>query len=467
MKQKENLLNKIYLGLDIIITLCALYSAYFVRNNVQVFGLNPLFSLEVYSYLPFLVIPIWGFAFSILGIHQKQSQYPRILFGYIQANLLGLLILLGFLYIFKYQDVSRTFLIGFVVLNILLLFLGRIFLLNVRKLFLKRDVDLIYVVIVGTGRYARRFASRLQKMSDYGYRVYGFISEHKEQSGNQMMGLPIIGSLDNLSDLLTKHVIDEVAFVAPTMDLRNLNSYSRVCSQQGVHARLVMNYLNSRILNIDTLDGVPILSFNNSPVNEFQLSIKRLIDVFISIFALIIIIPVIILISIAIKIETGGSFLFKQKRCGKNGRYFTLYKLRSMVINAEEKQNDFIKYNEMTGPVFKMKNDLRVTKVGKFIRKFSIDELPQFFNVLKGDMSLVGPRPPLPSEVENYKLRYRRRLSMRPGLSCLWQISGRNNIDFEKWMELDLDYIDNWSLWLDFKIILKTIPAVIFAKGAN
>jgi lipopolysaccharide/colanic/teichoic acid biosynthesis glycosyltransferase len=178
--------------------------------------------------------------------------------------------------------------------------------------------------------------------------------------------------------------------------------------------------------------------------------------------------PVFVIIAILIKISSGGPIFFKQLRCGLYGRKFVFYKFRTMIADAESKLKDLAKYNEMNGPVFKMTNDPRITRVGKWLRKFSIDELPQLWNVFKGDMSLVGPRPPLPSEVEQYDIWQRRRLSMRPGITCLWQARGRNKItDFTEWMRLDLEYIDTWSLLLDFKILIKTIPVVLFGTGAK
>jgi lipopolysaccharide/colanic/teichoic acid biosynthesis glycosyltransferase len=181
---------------------------------------------------------------------------------------------------------------------------------------------------------------------------------------------------------------------------------------------------------------------------------------------MIILSPILVATAIAIKIDSSGPILFRQKRVGLNGRNFTLYKFRSMVKNAEKMREQIEHLNEMSGPVFKIRDDPRLTKVGKFIRKFSIDELPQLFNVLKGDMSLVGIRPPISEEVKKYERWQRRRLSMKPGITCIWQVSGRNKVDFDQWMRMDLNYIDNWSLKLDFKLLLKTIPAVLFTKGA-
>ena len=177
--------------------------------------------------------------------------------------------------------------------------------------------------------------------------------------------------------------------------------------------------------------------------------------------------PVIAVVVLLIKLTEGGQVLYTQTRCGLNGRRFKLYKFRTMVEGAEDRKQDLLHLNEMSGPVFKLSSDPRVTNLGRFLRRFSLDELPQLWNVLRGDMSLVGPRPPIPAEVANYQRWQRRRLSMKPGLTCLWQISGRNQLDFDHWMQLDLEYIDHWSPWLDLKILAKTVPAVLSGRGAS
>jgi exopolysaccharide biosynthesis polyprenyl glycosylphosphotransferase len=215
------------------------------------------------------------------------------------------------------------------------------------------------------------------------------------------------------------------------------------------------------------LEDVPLLTFETVVAKEGQLFVKRIIDFVVSAVLLVLLAPVFIIVALAIKFNSKGPVLYRQTRVGLNGRKFTLYKFRTMFEGAEEKLTELEKLNEMGGPVFKMKKDPRITRLGRYLRKFSIDEFPQLFNVLVGHMSLVGPRPPIPEEVVQYEPWQRRRLSMRPGLTCIWQVSGRNKIDFDDWMKLDLKYLDNWSLWLDFTIIMKTIPVVFFGIGAS
>jgi len=243
-----------------------------------------------------------------------------------------------------------------------------------------------------------------------------------------------------------------------------------MCEELGIRTRVAMNIFNNRVarMEVEELEGIPFLTFTTTPSNETQLALKRALDVGISLLLLLLALPVIVVAALAIKLTSPGQVVFKQKRIGLNGRMFTLYKFRTMIADAHARREEVAYLNEMNGPAFKAKIDPRVTPVGRWLRKFSLDELPQLWNVLKGDMSLVGPRPPIPEEVAFYHRWHRRRLSMKPGLTCLWQIQGRNEIaDFDRWMQLDLQYIDNWSPSLDFKILLRTIPAVLSGKGAS
>jgi exopolysaccharide biosynthesis polyprenyl glycosylphosphotransferase len=210
----------------------------------------------------------------------------------------------------------------------------------------------------------------------------------------------------------------------------------------------------------------PAVVYSSVSDDRIQLALKKAIDWTGALIGLILSLPIALSAAVAIKLEDGGPIFFKQTRAGRNGRPFTMLKFRTMIANAEELKSRLMDKNEMSGPVFKMKNDPRITRIGSILRKTSIDELPQFLNVLKGDMSLVGPRPPLPKEVVQYDRWQRRKLAVKPGLTCLWQVNGRNNVDFEDWMKLDLEYIDNWSLWLDTKILVKTVPAVFRREGA-
>jgi exopolysaccharide biosynthesis polyprenyl glycosylphosphotransferase len=219
---------------------------------------------------------------------------------------------------------------------------------------------------------------------------------------------------------------------------------------------------------MEELEGIPLLTFTNTPGAPFPIFIKRLVDLTVSVAGLVVLSPLLLLAALLIKLSSQGPVLFRQTRCGLNGRHFTLLKFRTMYLGAEEKLDEVAHLNVVNGPAFKARRDPRVTPLGRFLRRLSIDELPQLANVLVGHMSLVGPRPPLPEEVTRYERWQLRRLSMKPGITGLWQVSGRAGLDdFNRWIALDLAYIDQWSLWLDCKIMLKTVPAVLLAQGAS
>ena len=333
------------------------------------------------------------------------------------------------------------------------------------------------VLIVGTNPAARALAESIRGHRYWGYRVLGFVANQSAgQAADEAGGeppdptaTPLLGTLDDLPQVLAGNVIDEVIFSVSRRDLDRFEDLVLALQEQGVLTRFALDFFphTQAKIRLEELDGVPLVTFSTSPNGTLSLAFKRLIDVALSALLLALAAPIVVFVATAIRISSQGAVLFRQTRCGLNGRRFTLYKFRTMVEDAEERRHEVAHLNEMDGPVFKARNDPRVTALGRFLRKFSLDELPQLWNVLKGDMSLVGPRPPIPEEVEQYQRWQRRRLAMRPGLTCLWQVSGRNQLDFEQWMRLDLQYIDSWSPWLDFKILAKTVPVVLSGRGAS
>ena len=279
--------------------------------------------------------------------------------------------------------------------------------------------------------------------------------------------------LQQLAQMLHEHSANGVIISARHTYFEQVENAIKTCELEGIEAWLVADFFGTQIsrAHFDELLGYPLLVFRTTPETSWQGIVKQLMDFFGALFLLVllIVIPVIPLIALAIKLTSPGPVFFHQQRSGLNGAPFTLYKFRTMVTNAEQFKSELEAMNEMRGPVFKVTNDPRVTPVGKFLRKYSLDELPQLFNVLRTEMSLVGPRPLPVDEVKRFEnLAHRRRLSVKPGLTCIWQISGRNQIcDFKDWVRLDLEYIDNWSLWLDLKILIRTIPAVLIGTGAK
>jgi len=322
------------------------------------------------------------------------------------------------------------------------------------------------VAVVGSGDLAEDVVERFASHPEWGYTFAGYILDDDAGSAE---GAPVIGRLAELGALLENVVLDEVVFAVPGERFSRVKDSARLCEEQGIEVRICVDLHTGGIASIALGDiaGLPALSFSTVPQNDLSLAAKRAFDVAISAAVLLLLAPLLAAVALAIWLDSPGSVLFRQRRVGLNGREFWLYKFRSMHRDAEAKLQELVAGNEASGPVFKMRHDPRVTRVGRFIRKASLDEFPQFWNVLRGEMSIVGPRPPLPQEVRQYKRWQRRRLSVKPGITCEWQVSGRSNIDFDRWMALDLQYIDNWSLWNDMRICARTIPAVLLARGAH
>ena len=351
---------------------------------------------------------------------------------------------------------------------------GRLF-LRVLLLSARRNgYNYRYLLVVGVGERASQIASKIEDKPELGYKIVGFVAENSDALGDQdgkVFGKwKVLGVLPKLRDILTNERVDEVIVCLP-MEARfsDITMIVQHARDLGIVVRLMPDMADGamlRNLHIEEFEDECVVTLFREQL-LMQLLMKRLIDTAISLIVLVLLLPVMVTVAILIKLTSPGPVLFVQNRVGMNQRRFRLYQFRSMVVDAEKRKLELVHLNERDGPVFKIENDPRTTRIGRFIRKTSIDELPQLFNVLSGEMSLVGPRPPLPEEVKRYEWLFRKRLSVKPGITCIWQISGRNNVSFDRWMEMDHEYIENWTLWLDLKILLQTIPAVVFSRGAS
>jgi len=331
-----------------------------------------------------------------------------------------------------------------------------------------------FLLVVGANDRACEIAGKIDEKAELGYKNVGFVAEtpqameewHKREHGNWKL----LGELGRLREILTEERVDEIIVCLPVdsrfSDITRIVQHAR---DLGIVVRLMPDFEDGtllRNLHIEEFEGEYVVTLFREQM-LLQLLFKRMLDAAISLAVLILLCPLMALVALLIKLTSPGPVLFVQNRVGMNQRQFKLYKFRSMVADAEERKFALAHLNERDGPAFKIENDPRITPIGRFLRKTSIDELPQLFNVLSGEMSLVGPRPPLPDEVKKYEWLFRKRLSVKPGITCIWQISGRNSVSFDRWMQMDHDYIENWSLLLDLKILLKTIPAVLFSRGAS
>src|SRR6266550_2048368 len=479
LKQKWRLIARVTYLVDLGLTSLAFFAAFFIRDLLMPL-IAPdkfptgLFPLQDYLKIYPVVLIIWSvllFSYHSYHSHRTLSLQREVLTVF-RVVAVGNVLLATLAYLLPLRQLSRAWFILFAVLSALLLVLEKIALRVMARYVRAKGLNYRTILIVGTGRRAIEVASLVEEHKYWGYKILGFVSDgHRLANG---WGLyRVYGTVPEIRTLLEKgefpEIVDEIVFAVTRKKLDEMKQIFLLCEELGIRARVAMNFFENRLarIEVEELEGIPFLTFTTTPSNETQLAAKRLLDVAISLMLLGLSAPVILVSAVAIKITSPGSVFFKQQRIGLNGRIFTLYKFRTMIADAHERLSEVSHLNEMTGPVFKAKGDPRITAVGRILRKFSLDELPQLWNVLKGDMSLVGPRPPIPEEVAAYHRWHRRRLSMKPGLTCLWQISGRNNIDFDRWMQLDLQYIDNWSPSLDFKILLRTIPAVLSGKGAS
>lgn len=424
---------------------------------------------EAYYAVMVGILPIWAFALFVSNTADFRSTTAQIGGRFVRAVAIGLVILLAGVFLLKLQFIARTFVVMFGVANVALLIIGRYALMETIALLRAKRVDGHRVVVIGCGQEAVAYASSIRSQPPWNVKLLGHVSVEGETSA--VAPQDTLERIENLHHLLDSTPVDEVLFAYPDLESELLANALHACDERGVDVLIPLpptlpQRARVEVANLEGFD-LPLLGLRRTPSGEVRIAAKRLLDIGGSLALLLAASPVMLLVALAIRLETKGPILFKQTRAGRNGRKFVMYKFRSMVVDAEARRAALAHLNEMSGPVFKIRRDPRITRVGAFIRKTSLDELPQLFNILFGDMSLVGPRPPLPSEVAQYKPWQRRRLSVKPGLTGLWQVSGRNNVDFEEWMALDLRYIDDWSLWLDVKILLRTLPAVLFKTGAS
>jgi exopolysaccharide biosynthesis polyprenyl glycosylphosphotransferase len=464
----------LYALADIILVALAFEAAYQTRLRLSFHG-SVERRFEIPSPVQALLLGFSGLVWISLGfwfdVYEKiDSGTPAVIIRETsRQTALGFVAVVLFEYFLR-LDLSRPFIAGFALFGWVFICLFRLNSAGLMR-YVRREFNGPYeIVVVGTGVRALRLAQLIEESEHDGARLRGFIADNDdpEQTSIQLGESYPVHPLSDLSRLLEKQVIDEVVFAVDSDKLAQLEDAFLFCDEDGVRTRLAIDFfphVNSKMY-LDRLGDAPLLTFSSTPHDEMRLVVKRSTDFAIALAGLILLAPFMALIAILIRITSPGPAIFRQERCGLNGRRFMFYKFRSMCDNAEELRASLEELNEKK-TVFKIQNDPRLTAIGRWLRKFSVDELPQLWNVLRGDMSLVGPRPPLPDEVRSYQRWQRRRLRMRPGLTCLWAISGRDAVDFDTWMKMDMQYIDQWSLALDWKILVRTIPRVLLGKGAS
>ncbi|MDD5348336.1 MAG: sugar transferase [Candidatus Omnitrophica bacterium] len=467
IKERVQLFRKLMIFGDLCIVAAAFFLGYILRDRVV-----DVYPLKDYLGLLPAVMTIWGVLLYSFGIYDsfRTKTSSEFIVLILRIAFIGFIVLGGVLYILKVPHISRNYLSFVFVYCAGLLIIEKIALMNVFRFFRRKGLNYRVLMIVGTGKRAEGFVSMIKEHKEWGLRIHGLIDEDPARKGQYVAGSRVIGSFDDFEHIIHNNVIDQVVFIVPRSWFAKIEPLVSLAEVEGIKISIAIDFFNFKISRAKQSDlyGFPLITFDSAPDKLWHLLAKRLMDVVLSGISLVVLAPVFLVIAVIIKATSDGPVFFSQKRVSLNNRIFTMYKFRTMVKDAEEQLGALLLHNQMKGPAFKMTNDPRLTPIGKFLRKHSLDELPQLWNVFKGNMSLVGPRPPLPSEVKDYLPWQRRKLSMRPGMTCIWQTSGRSSVNnVDEWMKMDLEYIDNWSLPLDLKLLLKTVPAVVFGTGAH
>lgn len=466
-----NRFTKIYrltvLLADFVLVICAFFIGIYLRNYVLAEKSSPVGYFEFPTLFVFTVL-MWWIVLLVIDAGEKKrfdSLRSELKIGILSTLIgLGFILSIGFLTKFYYpRSIIISFSICFICLWLFQKIIGyQIF----TKIFKGRKIP---ILIVGAGNRAIEFNKIILNDKGSGYKIIGFLDVREDAIGRKICGdSHVIGSFSQMPQILETYLIEEVFFVLEPRHFGFLDHLMGVCSEIGINYHLIYTsgQSNSCSAYPDSIGEIPCITYSRLPHSERFLFVKRLIDIVLSGLLLILLSPFLLIVATIIKLTSKGPIFFHWKVVGTGNRDFVGYKFRTMVEEAEEIKESLAAQNEMNGPVFKIKNDPRVTPVGKWLRRFSLDELPQLWSVLKGDMSLVGPRPPNRNELSRYEFWQRRKISFKPGITCLWQVNGRNKInDFNEWCKLDLKYIDNWSLWLDFKILLKTVLVVLRGTG--
>jgi exopolysaccharide biosynthesis polyprenyl glycosylphosphotransferase len=464
--RQQRSLRPVLIASDLLLVWAALEFAYFSRSLLP-FQRIFFLTFAVKAGLVFFAPAAWVGLGLWMGSYDRPVLEPL---GSITARAArqSLMLLLA-LVVYEYSqrlDLSRPFLVLLCIYAGFTTAVFRLLLDALARRYWTRLVLPSHLYVAGTGEAALRIGDLIEASAGFGLCLDGFLGDRSGEIG--LTRTYPVYPIDRFSERLRNSIVDEVIVAVEGHQLPGLEDFLLMCEEEGVRTRLSLDFFPHRrgSVSLERLGTAPLLTLSRTPSDEARLLLKRITDILASVLLLVCLSPLFGLVALAVRFTSTGPLIFKQIRCGLNGRRFTLYKFRTMVENAEELLSDVAHLNVKTVN-FKIPDDPRLTSVGRLLRKFSVDELPQLWNVLKGEMSLVGPRPAIPSEVEQYRRWQRRRLRMRPGLTCLWAVEGRDAVDFEEAMRLDLAYIDSWSLMQDWIIMFRTVPRVLTGKGAH
>ncbi len=464
MKRSELLFSSLLLPVDAAAIFGAFMLAYYVRIESGVLPVSSMLPLPRFAQMVLLITLVWLAIFALCGLYSLRSTRRGLTeFSRIAAAItIGMLTVIAVIFFWRVEFFSRLVIVFAFAASLLTVSLARVAVRMLQRSFFKYGIGVRRALVVGTGPTAQLIAHLLSS-GDRGYRVLGFVDPEPGRVFPQT-----IGSLRDVRALLQRLRPDELIDAEPSLPDAAKLELIQLAEDSGTEFRYVSNLteLETSRVAVAAIGGVPVMTVQHTPLDGWGRVLKRLMDLAISVLALPVVIVAYAVIALLVKRDSPGPVLFRHARVGRGGKEFTCYKFRSMVADAEARLPELQAQNEVSGPVFKMRNDPRVTKAGRWLRQTSLDELPQVFNVIKGEMSLVGPRPPLPTEVAQYNRAQRRRLTIKPGITGPWQVAGRSTIGFEEWVRLDVYYIQNWSLLLDLTILFKTVWVVLRRQGA-
>lgn len=471
MRRHARALLLVQLLLDFILINAAFALAYFVRYELRFPVTVAEANYVAYTeYVPISLLLSLG----LLAIYRIEGIYNYVrgrswleeLYGLLTATFTGIVIIVFVFFFFRPQYYSRLIYLYAGISIVILLTVERVVLRLILRKLRRRGLGVDRALVVGCGEIGRAIMRNVLAQPDLGYHIQGFLDDDVIRSS--IGTFPRLGALDDLTVILSRHPVDEVIITLPWDARDRIVEIMRTSEAFGARTKIVPDLFQLSLsqIAVDAVGGIPLIGVKEAKISGSALAIKRAMDVIFSVLLFVVMLIPMAFIAFLIKLSSPGPIIFKQARVGRGGRLFTAYKFRTMRLGAEDEQEQILHLNEARGPFFKMRNDPRSTGLGRWLRRMSLDELPQFWNVLRGEMSLVGPRPPLPREVAMYEDWHKRRLDVPPGVTGLWQVSGRSELTFDEMVMLDLYYIENWTPWLDVWILLKTIPALITARGA-
>jgi exopolysaccharide biosynthesis polyprenyl glycosylphosphotransferase len=464
-KERESVIAKVSVGLQVILAVvCFLFIWYITEGSVT----HRMITSREITNTVIIIALLWFIIFDQFNLGKifRTSSYLSILKNYIKAVFTGIVFLGAINLLLQYESLSPERLIYFGILSIFVLTSYKNILFAIMR-FLRRNGFNKRQILIIADEESADYIDQIINTKDWGFQIRAIMTGSKKIKEKYSSEYEIIPNTKNIKHFIDNNPIDDVIYCRPLFNQTEIQQYIVDCAEIGVtfHHQTRVFDVDQVEPHVSLLNQLPFISYKNGRHRYLSLKIKAAFDFFFSLIVIVLTSPIQAIIALAIKLDDGGPSFFKQERVGLNGRRFYCLKFRTMVVDAEALKAQLMGQNEQEGPVFKISMDPRVTRIGRFLRKTSLDELPQFVNVLRGEMSVVGPRPPIPSEVEKYERWQIRRLSMKPGITCIWQVSGRNNIPFQKWMQLDMEYIDNWSLKLDLVLILKTIKVMLVGDG--